>query len=213
MNQIKPLDQVLSIEADTHNQTTKIVNKFGPQGSILYQLEEFSSSVADFRRSDKGNIRHRIGDIIMLNILARASGCVGRAEIIEFGRYNLDKFRKMGMLRNGVPSEVLLSMLFTFSPGSCHLHLPALLAGCWSGHSFNRLTDALHIALLTVSGAGPLYFYLSLVYLFFNNPPLYPSDIVTEVDAYPIEGSSVGGKGGSVAFLIDLADGFFGSAV
>ncbi|MDD7133382.1 MAG: hypothetical protein PUH74_03050 [Bacteroidales bacterium] len=44
-------------------------------------------------------------DIIMLMILGRASGRVGRAEIIEFGRHNLGRFRKMGMLRNGVPSE------------------------------------------------------------------------------------------------------------
>ena len=56
-------------------------------------------------------------------------------------------------------------------------------------------------------------FHLSLVCLFFNNPPLYPPDFVAEVDTDLIEGSSVGGKGGSIAFLIDLADGFFGSAV
>ena len=56
-------------------------------------------------------------------------------------------------------------------------------------------------------------FHLSLVCLFFDNPPLYLPDFVAEVDTDLIEGSSVGGKGGSVAFLIDLADGFFGSAV
>ena len=31
-----------------------------------------------------------------------------RAEIIEFGRHNLNKLRKIGMLRNGVPSEPTL---------------------------------------------------------------------------------------------------------
>ena len=108
MNEIKPLDQVLSIEADAHNQITKVVNKFGSRGSILYRLKEFSSSIPDFRRSGKGNIRHRLDDIIMLIILGRASGCIGRAQIMEFGRYNLGKFRKMGMLRNGVPSEATL---------------------------------------------------------------------------------------------------------
>lgn len=105
MNQIKPLDQVLPIGADAHNHVTKVVNKFGSRDSILYKLKEFSSSVPDFRRSDKGNIRHKLDDIIMLMILGRASGCIGRAEIIEFGKHNLNKFRKMGMLRNGVPSE------------------------------------------------------------------------------------------------------------
>ena len=44
----------------------------------------------------------------MLMILGRASGHVVRSEIIEFGRHNLNRFRKMGMLRNGVPSEATL---------------------------------------------------------------------------------------------------------
>ena len=91
MNQIKPLDQVLPIGADAHNHVTKVVNKFGSRDSILYKLKEFSSSVPDFRRSDKGNIRHKLDDIIMLMILGRASGCIGRAEIIEFGRMKLRK--------------------------------------------------------------------------------------------------------------------------
>ncbi|WP_347283140.1 ISAs1 family transposase, partial [uncultured Muribaculum sp.] len=68
----------------------------------------FASSVPDFRRLDKGNIRHRLDDIIMLMILGRMAGCIGRAEILEFGRYNLNKLHKMGMLKNGVPSEATL---------------------------------------------------------------------------------------------------------
>ena len=69
---------------------------------------KFALSVPDFRRPDKGNIRHRLADIIMLMILGRASGHVARSEIIEFGRHNLNRFRKMGMLRNGVPSEATM---------------------------------------------------------------------------------------------------------
>ena len=86
MNKIKLLDQVVSIGANAHNHTVKLVNKFGSRDSILFKLKEFSSSVPDFRRSNKGNIRHRLDDIIMLMILARASKCIGRTEIIEFGR-------------------------------------------------------------------------------------------------------------------------------
>lgn len=108
MNKIKPLDQDISIGANTHNHAAKVVNKFGSQDSVLYKLKEFSSSVLDFRRSDKGNIRYRLDDINMLMIFARASKCVGRAEIIESGRYNLKKFRRLGMLKNGVPSEATL---------------------------------------------------------------------------------------------------------
>ena len=54
------------------------------------------------------SVRHRLADIIMLMILGRASGHVARSEIIEFGRHNLNRFRKMGMLRNGVPSEATM---------------------------------------------------------------------------------------------------------
>ena len=68
----------------------------------------FARSVPDFRRSDKGNIQHRLADIIILMILARECGCVGRADIIEFGRLHLNKFRRLGILRNGVPSESTL---------------------------------------------------------------------------------------------------------
>ena len=48
---------------------------------------------------------HRFSDIIMLIVLGRASKCVAWAEIIEFGRQNLGRLRKMGMFRNGIPSE------------------------------------------------------------------------------------------------------------
>lgn len=108
MNKIKPLDQVLSIGADAPNNTAKVYNKFVSQGSILENLMIFASSVPDFRRTDRGNIRHRLADIIMLMILGRVCGHVGRADIMEFGRHNLNKLRKMGMLRNGVPSEATL---------------------------------------------------------------------------------------------------------
>ncbi len=69
----------------------------------MYRLKKFSSSIPDFRRSGKGNIRHRLDDIIMLIILGRASGCIGRAQIMKFGKYNLDKFRKMkGFVKKGL---------------------------------------------------------------------------------------------------------------
>ena len=71
-------------------------------------LMEFASSVPEFRKTNKGNIRHRLADIIILIVLGRASKCVGRMEIIEFGRRNLKRFRAMGMPRNGVPSEATL---------------------------------------------------------------------------------------------------------
>ena len=108
MNKIKPLDQKYSVGADALNHAVKVQNKFKSKCSILDRLMDFAASVPDFRRTDKGNIRHRLEDIIMLLVFARASKCVGRAEIIEFGRHNLNKLRKIGILKNGVPSEATL---------------------------------------------------------------------------------------------------------
>ena len=106
---MKSLDQVNHpAGACASHRTPKLQNKSRFQGSILNELMEFASSVPDFRRSGKGNIRHRLDDSIMLLMLGRAYGCVGRADIIEFGRHNLNKFRKIGMLLNGVPSEPTL---------------------------------------------------------------------------------------------------------
>ena len=105
---MKSPDQVSLACAYAPKRTTKLQNKSRFQGSILGELMNFASSVPDFRRTGKGNIRHCMADIIMLMILGRTSGRVGRAEIIEFGRHNLDRFRKMGLLRNGVPSEATL---------------------------------------------------------------------------------------------------------
>lgn len=68
----------------------------------------FARSVPDFRRTGKGNIRHRLSDILVLIILGRASGHTGRSDIIEFGRHNLARFRSMGLLMHGVPSEPTL---------------------------------------------------------------------------------------------------------
>lgn len=85
---MKPLDQSLSIDAHKLNHTAKVINKFVPQGSILERLMNFAASVPDFRRCDKGNIRHRLSDIIILMILGRTCGHVGRSDIIAFGKYN-----------------------------------------------------------------------------------------------------------------------------
>lgn len=108
MNRIKPFDQVSSTGASAPSHNAKLRNKLEIGSSIFDRLMDFAASVPDFRRTDRGNIRHRLEDIIMLMILARASKCVGRAEIIEFSKHNLNKLRKMGMLRNGVPSESTL---------------------------------------------------------------------------------------------------------
>ena len=108
MNKIEPLDQNGLTDANASGHSPKLQNKIDSHGSILERLMDFAASVPDFRRTDKGNIRHRLEDIIMLMVFGYASGYVGRAEIIEFGKHNLNRLRKLGMLRNGVPSEPTL---------------------------------------------------------------------------------------------------------
>lgn len=79
-----------------------------PEGSILERLMDFAFSIPDFRRTGSGNIRHGLGDIVMLMIFARMSKCTGRADMVEFGRRNLRKLQSIGLLHNGVPSEPTL---------------------------------------------------------------------------------------------------------
>lgn len=57
-------------------------------------LVDFAYSVPDLRRSNKGNIRHVLGDIILLMIFARMSKCITRVEIIEFGKKKKISFFK-----------------------------------------------------------------------------------------------------------------------
>ena len=75
------LDQYRLNGSHTGDYSTKVENKFDKRYSILEEPEAFASSVPEFRRTGKGNIRHRLADIIILMILSRASGCVGRALI------------------------------------------------------------------------------------------------------------------------------------
>lgn len=106
------LDQTYSIDSKVRgNDATKLPRKKHPtipEGSILESLFEFASSIPDFRRNNKGNIRHKLSDIIILMILGRMSNHIARADIIEFGKHNLNKFHSLGLLKNGVPSEPTL---------------------------------------------------------------------------------------------------------
>lgn len=106
------LDQKSYVGTDKGtNDTTKVQRRSHTtiaEGSILEGLWDFAFSIPDFRRTDRGNIRHELGDIIILMIFARMSRCVGRADIIEYGKHNLHKFQSMDLLKNGVPSEPTL---------------------------------------------------------------------------------------------------------
>jgi predicted transposase YbfD/YdcC len=106
------LDQKAGVDSIAEvNTATKVQRKSHTaiaDMSIMERLKDFTFSISDFRRTDKGNHRHKLRDIIMLIILARMSKCISRADMIEFGKHNIRRFQSMGLLRNGVPSEPTL---------------------------------------------------------------------------------------------------------
>lgn len=104
---MKPLDQNKLSDAAASFIATK-VQKNSDVRTIMDPLIDFVYSVPDLRRSNKGNIRHVLGDIILLMIFARMCKCITRVEIIEFGKNNLNDLNKMGLLMRGVPSEATL---------------------------------------------------------------------------------------------------------
>lgn len=108
MNVIKPLDQKTFIGAEALNDATKVQNNSESKKSIWDSLLIFAQSVPDFRRNGKGNFRHVLADMLVLIMLARMSGHYVRPSIIAFGKHNLNKFQKKGLLLNGVPSEATL---------------------------------------------------------------------------------------------------------
>ena len=87
MNKTKPLNQVRSIEDYMLNHITKLQNK-SIQKAVLDHVMNFSASVPDFSRCNKGNICHQLSDMLILMILRRTCGHVGRAYIIAFGKHN-----------------------------------------------------------------------------------------------------------------------------
>ncbi len=138
---MKPLDQRRLIDAHKLNHTATVIKKSVPQGCILEQLMNFADSVPDFRRGDKGNFRHRLSDIIILMILGRACGHVGRADIIEFGKHNLCKFRRMGLLKNGMPSEATLCRVENGIDDSAMADRMQEFAGSFRSELLNACSD------------------------------------------------------------------------
>lgn len=52
------------------------------RGSIMTHLRKFVSSVPEYRRTSRGNFKHKLEDILMLVLLGRLSKCITRAEIL-----------------------------------------------------------------------------------------------------------------------------------
>lgn len=74
----------------------------------MKHLRDFVSSVPEYRRTGKGNFRHKLEDMLMLVILGRLSKCITRADILQFGKQHLKRLQSQGMFRHGLPSEATL---------------------------------------------------------------------------------------------------------
>ena len=73
------------------------------------KLDRLVRSVTDHRRSDKGNFRHKLPDMLYLSFAARLGGCQTRKEIIAYGEAHLEELQsEFGILDGGIPSEPTL---------------------------------------------------------------------------------------------------------
>ena len=68
------------------------------RGSIMTHLRKFVSSVPEYRRTSRGNFKHKLEDILMLVILGRLSKCITRAEILQFGKRHLKRLQSKGVI-------------------------------------------------------------------------------------------------------------------
>ena len=82
------------------------------RGSIMTHLRKFVSSVPEYRRTRRGNFKHKLEDILMLVILGRLSKCITRAEILQFGKRHLKRLQSKGLFPYGLPSEATLCRVF-----------------------------------------------------------------------------------------------------
>ena len=82
------------------------------RGSIMTHLRKFVSSVPEYRRTSRGNFKHKFEDILMLVILGRLSKCITRAEILQFGKRHLKRLQSKGLFPYGLPSEATLCRVF-----------------------------------------------------------------------------------------------------
>ena len=78
------------------------------RGSIMTHLRKFVSSVPEYRRTSRGNFKHKL----MLVLLGRLSKCITRAEILQFGKHHLKRLQAKGLFPYGLPSEVTLCRVF-----------------------------------------------------------------------------------------------------
>lgn len=105
--------------------------------SILAHLQEFVKTVPEYRRTNKGNLKYKLEDILMLEIIARLGKCTSRADIIQFGKRHLKRFQSHGIFYKGIPSE---STLCRVSQGINHENM-ADMASAFAAIFYKETVD------------------------------------------------------------------------
>ncbi len=77
------------------------------------QFQEFFSDLEDPRRTEKGNLRHLLSDILLLTISAILCGVNGWKLVRVFGESELSWLKQYGDFSSGIPSEDTLECVFS----------------------------------------------------------------------------------------------------
>lgn len=75
-------------------------------------LTEYFSTIKDPRRTSKGNIKHKLTDILLLVLVSVLCRITDWDEMVDFGNHELDWFKKHGDFSNGIPSESTIRRVF-----------------------------------------------------------------------------------------------------
>jgi hypothetical protein len=80
----------------------KMTTTAGPEVKQTH-FESFFSELKDPRRTNKGNLRHLLSDILFLTISAMLCGASDWELVRTFGEEQLTWLRKFGTFANGAP--------------------------------------------------------------------------------------------------------------
>ena len=84
----------------------------GQSRPLSTELMEFLSGIPDPRRTDRGDFKYPLPDVMVMLCLGRLCGRVSRKDIISFTEEHLDALRsRLGILEKGCPSEPTLCRL------------------------------------------------------------------------------------------------------
>ncbi len=98
-------------------------------------LTEHFSDIEDPRRTDRGNLRHSLSDILLLVLVSTLCRCAEWGEMSLFGRQQKEWFAMYGEFTNGIPSGDTLRRVFERLD-------PAAFGACFSKWSASLLGPA-----------------------------------------------------------------------